>query len=106
MDGNTIFIVVGALILGGILATGLDFGPDGSLYVADWIDGWNTSSYGRIWKLDDKNGAALAERQLTKKLLAADFVSKKENELGELLKNADMRVRMKAQFELAKIFCI
>ena len=89
-------------ILGGILPTGLDFGPDGSLYVADWIDGWNTSSYGRIWKLDDKNGAALEERQLTKTLLASDFVSKKENELGELLNNADMRVRMKAQFELAK----
>ncbi|MGZ8559217.1 MAG: HEAT repeat domain-containing protein, partial [Chitinophagaceae bacterium] len=42
------------------------------------------------------------ERKQTKTLLAADFVGKKENELGELLKNADMRVRMKAQFELAK----
>ena len=89
-------------ILGGILPTGLDFGPDGSLYVADWIDGWNTSSYGRIWKLDDKNGAALEERKQTKTLLAADFGKSKDNELGELLKNADLRVRLKAQFELAK----
>lgn len=89
-------------VLGGILPTGLDFGPDGSLYVADWIDGWNTSSYGRIWKLDDKNAAASEERKQTKTLLAADFTKSNEDELGEILKNPDMRVRMKAQFELAK----
>ena len=27
-------------ILGNVLATGLDFGPDGAMYVADWINGW------------------------------------------------------------------
>lgn len=89
-------------VLGGILPTGLDFGPDGSLYVADWIDGWNTSSYGRIWKLDDKNATASEERKQTKTLLAADFTKSKDDELGEILKNPDMRVRLKAQFELAK----
>src|SRR5690606_322029 len=26
------------LVVGGILPTGLDFGPDGALYIADWID--------------------------------------------------------------------
>ena len=87
-------------VVGGVLPTGLDFGPDGALYIADWIDGWGTHDYGRVWKLDDKRGAA--ERNQTKTLLAADFTAKKENELGDLLKNADMRVRMKAQFELAK----
>ncbi len=89
-------------ILGGILATGLDFGPDGSMYVADWIDGWGTKGYGRIWKLDDKAGAASPERALTKKLLAADFADSKFNELEELLRNPDMRVRLKSQFELVK----
>lgn len=87
-------------VVGGILPTGLDFGPDGALYIADWIDGWGTHDYGRVWKLDDKRAAA--ERTQTKALLAADFTSKKEAELGDLLKHADMRVRMKAQFELAK----
>ncbi len=89
-------------VLGGILPTGLDFGPDGSLYVADWIDGWDTKGFGRIWKLDDQNGLTWEERKQTSVLLAADFGNKKDNELGELLKNADMRVRMKAQFELVK----
>lgn len=90
------------LLVGGILPTGLDFGPDGALYIADWIDGWGTHDYGRIWKLDDKRGGSFAERQQTKILLAADFTKKKDEELVDLLKNADMQVRLKTQFESAK----
>ena len=89
-------------ILGGILATGLDFGPDGALYVADWIDGWDTHNYGRIWKLDDNNAATTAIRKEVKALLAEDFSKRKDAELGGILKNPDMRVRLKAQFELVK----
>lgn len=89
-------------VLGGVLTTGLDFAPDGSLYLADWIDGWATHNYGRIWRLDDAKAAAALERLETKRLLTANFSDKKEEELGEILKNADMRVRMKAQFELVK----
>lgn len=89
-------------VLGNVLATGIDFGPDGAMYVADWINGWDAKDYGRIWKLDDKDGAASAERRLTKTLLAENFGPRTESALGELLNNADMRVRQKAQFELAK----
>lgn len=89
-------------VLGGVLPTGLDFGPDGALYVADWIDGWDTHNYGRIWKLDDNDAAGSAIRKEVKSLLAADFSEKKETDLAALLGHADMRVRMKAQFELAK----
>ncbi|MEO5889388.1 MAG: HEAT repeat domain-containing protein [Ferruginibacter sp.] len=90
------------MLLSGILPTGLDFGPDGALYVADWIDGWGTKNYGRIWKLDDKNAAVLAERQQTKTLLAANFVGLSPEKLSGYLINPDMRVRLKAQFELVK----
>lgn len=89
-------------IVSGVLATGLDFGPDGALYVADWIDGWDTHNYGRIWKLDHKDAANTPIRNEVKTLLAADFTDRKEADLGALLKNPDMRVRMKAQFELVK----
>lgn len=89
-------------IVSGVLPTGLDFAPDGSLFIADWIDGWDTHTYGRIWKLDDQSAASSPERIETKKLLAANFADKKDEELGEILKNPDMRVRMKAQFELVK----
>lgn len=90
------------MIMKGVLATGIDFGPDGAMYVADWIDGWDTKDHGRIWKLDVENEASSPERQQTQKLLAADFTTYKEKQLGELLANPDMRVRQKAQFELAK----
>ena len=89
-------------ILGNVLATGIDFGPDGALYVADWINGWDAKDYGRIWKLDDKAGANSVDRQRTKALLAEKFGPHTEAHLGDLLKNPDMRVRQKAQFELAK----
>ena len=39
-------------VVSGILPTGIRFGPDGALYVADWINGWGTKNYGRVWKLD------------------------------------------------------
>ncbi|WP_079715054.1 HEAT repeat domain-containing protein [Parapedobacter luteus] len=89
-------------VLGGILATGLDFGPDGALYVADWIDGWGTHDYGRIWKMDDEDGANRTIRQEVKTLLATDFGAKEDSELGRLLRHEDMRIRQKAQFALAK----
>ena len=89
-------------ILGNVLATGLDFGPDGAMYVADWINGWDTKDYGRVWKLDDKDGAGWAERALTKKLLAQNFSKSSVSDLSSYLKNEDMRVRQKAQFELVK----
>ncbi len=89
-------------VLGGILATGLDFGPDGALYVADWIDGWGTHDYGRIWKMDDADAARQAIRAEVKELLAADFSEKGETELGSLLRHEDMRIRQKAQFALVE----
>ncbi|MCK7555474.1 HEAT repeat domain-containing protein [Chitinophaga sedimenti] len=89
-------------IVSGILPTGMDFGPDGALYIADWIDGWDTHNYGRIWKMDVKGAAGSAARKEVQSLLAADFGDKKVADLANLLKHEDMRIRMKAQFELVK----
>jgi quinoprotein glucose dehydrogenase len=89
-------------ILSGVLPTGLDFGPDGALYMGDWIEGWDTHNYGRIWKLDNAAFAGSVIRKEVKELLGAEFNDKKEAALGELLKHEDMRVRLKAQFELVK----
>lgn len=100
--GATFEFVESEMILKGVLATGIDFGPDGAMYVADWIEGWGTKNHGRIWKLDTKDGANSPERQETKKLLAEDFTKHTPAHLGEVLKNPDMRVRQKAQFELVK----
>jgi quinoprotein glucose dehydrogenase len=85
----------------GVLATGLKFGPEGALYVADWIDGWVSKGRGRIWKLDDPAAAAAPLRAETRALLGRSFDRRSTGELRRLLGHADMRVRTKAQFELA-----
>jgi quinoprotein glucose dehydrogenase len=87
-------------VLGGVLATGIDFGPDGAMYVADWIEGWDTKDHGRVWKLDAKD-ADQAQRKETEMLIKSDFTELDIDKLSELLRHADMRVRQKAQFELA-----
>ncbi|MEX0685306.1 MAG: HEAT repeat domain-containing protein [Balneolales bacterium] len=89
-------------IVEGILATGLDFGPDGALYFADWIEGWHVKGKGRIWKLDTAENSESSARVETKNLLAEDFSKHSSNALLGLLEHEDMRVRLKAQFELVK----
>lgn len=89
-------------VVSGILPTGIKFGPDGALYAADWINGWGTKDYGRVWKLDvtkDKNNLA-AERLETQRLMTLNYTTQTEDNLYTLLFYSDMRIRQKAQFEL------
>lgn len=87
-------------IFRGVLPTGLDFGPDGALYMSDWIEGWGLKQKGRIWKLDTPATAASDERKDTRTRLAENFTNYTAEQLSALLQHADMRVRQKAQFEL------
>jgi len=91
-------------VVSGILPTGIEFGPDGALYVADWINGWNTKNYGRVWKLDvtEAKNDLKAVRIETKRLMQLDYATQTEEELFTLLSNPDMRIRQKSQFELSK----
>ncbi|MCG2460788.1 HEAT repeat domain-containing protein [Flavobacteriaceae bacterium F89] len=91
-------------VLSGILPTGIRFGPDGALYVADWINGWNTKNYGRVWKLDvdAADNDLAAERSKTKSLMQLDYGEQSVDALYNLLFYVDMRIRQKAQFELVK----
>jgi quinoprotein glucose dehydrogenase len=90
-------------ILTGILPTGIRFGPDGALYVADWLNGWDTKNSGRVWRLDvtDEKNDLKAIRLETKRLIQLDYPKQSEDMLLSLLSNEDMRIRQKAQFELA-----
>ncbi|MDQ2078223.1 HEAT repeat domain-containing protein [Marinimicrobium sp. ABcell2] len=89
-------------VLRGVQVTGLDVGPDGALYGADWIEGWGRNERGRIWKFtaEDEDERRAELREETRQLLAADFSDTGAERLAELLGHADMRVRSKAQFEL------
>jgi quinoprotein glucose dehydrogenase len=84
-----------------VLATDCDFGPDGGFYVSDWVNGWELTGKGRIYRFADPEAAknpAIAE---TKKLLAEGFDKRPTEELVKLLSHSDQRVRQEAQFALA-----
>ncbi|MEQ1859053.1 MAG: PVC-type heme-binding CxxCH protein [Chthoniobacteraceae bacterium] len=84
----------------GILTTDVEFGPDGGLYVLDWVEGWQGAGKGRIYKFTAKDADRDAQRA-TQELIAGDFAKKSVDELIALLAHADQRVRLAAQFELA-----
>jgi quinoprotein glucose dehydrogenase len=87
-------------VLKGPWNTGVTFGPDGALYIADWMGG--PSERGRIYKVDDPAAAANSARAETHKLLRDGFAKRDTSELRKLLAHADMRVRRESQFELVR----
>lgn len=89
-------------VINGVLATGMDMGPDGALYFSDWMEGWGTKGIGRVWKLDDPTQTGSATRKEVQRLIEADFKGKSADELSGLLSHMDRRIRLKAQFELAR----
>jgi putative heme-binding domain-containing protein len=86
----------------GILAVGMRFGPEGALYLTDWIDGWGSKGRGRIWKMDVPAEASSPVRAEVKTLLAEPLAGRSADQLLAMLRHADMRVRQRAQFELAR----
>lgn len=84
-----------------ILATDVDFGPDGSMYVSDWVNGWNKPGKGRIYKLSDEKESLSTITKEVKTLLGEGFENRSDNELIKLLEHVDLRVRRESQFALA-----
>lgn len=86
----------------GIPLVGLNFAPDGGLYGVDWGGGYPLNQNGAIWRIDVPAEKANPLRVGTKNLIAADFSAENTESLLELLRHADQRIRLKAQFEMAK----
>ena len=84
----------------GIYNTGLDFGPDGALYIADWMNG--PSERGRIWKLEAATADGASLREETRRILAQGFNDRPVPVLAKLLQHPDLRVRRDSQFELVR----
>jgi len=83
----------------GVLATDVDFGYDGRLYLSDWIEGWNGIGAGRIYVGEMAEAAASAE---VAALFREGFAQRSPAELERLLGHADRRVRQRAQFALVE----
>ncbi len=84
-----------------ILATDADFGPDGGLYVSDWVNGWNGENKGRIYRFANASEQETALVRSTAELLKQGMTDRALDALEHLLSHADRRVRLEAQWELA-----
>ena len=90
--------------MGGVLPTDVTFGPDGKLYILDWVDGWPKSNKGRVYGISPVKpdpGAGEDQRrsrQTTRGGLQATPASPIS---PALLSHADRRARLEAQLELA-----
>ncbi len=100
--GATFELVDHKDFIAGPLVTDVDFGPDGNLYISDWVSGWGMTGKGRIYKISNSD---LAKSELvleTKKLISEGMGKRSVDELAKLLSHPDQRVRQEAQFTLAE----
>ena len=100
-DGAGFALESDKVLLRGILTVGMKIGPDGALYLTDWVTGWDSKNRGRLWKVDAP-AADAAVRKEVRALLVEDFGKREVADLSGLLRHVDMRVRQRAQFELAR----
>ena len=86
-----------------IKATDVDFGYDGKMYVADFVNlDWSGKSLGgRIYTLFDSARVGSEEVADVRTRFAKGFKGLSDNELISGLQHHDMRVRQRCQFELA-----
>ena len=87
--------------LRGALATDVECGYDGGVYLSDWVNGWVPLGKGRIYRVVHPQAARPPQVREVKSILAG-LTSRGVTELAELLGYADMRVRVAAQLELVR----
>ena len=86
--------------------TDVDFAPDSSVFVSDWVEGWQMPNKGRLYRIYDpekiNSAAAMEVKSLLLELAKPQGASDAEK-LGHLLGHHDMRVRLEAQYALASL---
>ena len=84
-----------------VLATDVEFGTDGALYVSDWVEGWEKPGKGRIYRVADPSLSDDPKAREVSTLLAEGLAGRPPETLVGLLAHDDMRIRREAQFALA-----
>lgn len=88
----------------GVAVTDVDFGFDGRIYCTDYIEGWHKDfrEKGRVFALSSPTETDADAVRALAALSASHIESLPEPQLAALLGHADRRIRMRAQFALAK----
>lgn len=84
------------------LVPDVDLGPDGSIWFADWHEGWPKSNKGRLYRARFPEVAARPVVAETARLLREGAAGAPDDELLRRLAHADLRVRSEAHLELAR----
>jgi quinoprotein glucose dehydrogenase len=85
-----------------VLPTDVDFGPDGAVYISDWVEGMTMPNKGRIYRAYDASAGNDQLLRETQALITGGMGQRSVEELATVLGHADMRVRLEAQFALAE----
>lgn len=84
----------------GLAATDIDFGYQGTTYLADFVTGWVSAQQGRVIALNpEKHHPQAAE---VAQLMKEGFRQRTAEELMALLSHPDLRIRLRAQLALAE----
>ncbi|QIF03595.1 PVC-type heme-binding CxxCH protein [Roseimicrobium sp. ORNL1] len=100
--GASFTVTQDATVNSGVMGIGMSWGPEGKLYLADWMGGYPLDELGAIWTVDDPTGTDSTERQETLTRLREGFSNPDAVEPLAYLGHADQRVRLAAQFEIVK----
>jgi quinoprotein glucose dehydrogenase len=101
-DGAAYKMAGDHLMASGTAFTGCNFGPDGALYVADWQGGYPLKEKGAVWKIDDPKEASGEVRKEVARMLKQGAAGESNESLINRLGHPDQRVRLDAQWELAR----
>lgn len=85
-----------------VLATDVAFGPDGAIWISDWVNGWNGLGKGRVYRI---TAPELADRDAVAEVqqwLAADWSTLPLQRLQQGLTHRDRRIRLESQWQLAQ----
>ena len=83
-----------------VMATDVMFGPDGALWISDWVQGWDGVGKGRLYRVTGPEFDAKVAKQVND-ILASDLSALTPEALVVLLSHADRRVRNESTWELA-----
>ncbi len=93
-DGATFRATERERLIWNLWPTDVDFGPDGALYVSDWVAGWGQPLKGRIWRVSGQSAPIAAA--------PIELASSATDAVAGLLEHVDRRVRTRAHLELVQ----
>ena len=91
------------IYVGDCQATDVAFGPDSKMYFTEWGEGWEGTGRGRIFRVFDERSHLESRALEVQQLLATGLKQKVAIELRDYLRYPDQRIRLEAEWALAKL---